>query len=57
MSSIIIIIVIIKEGPHSQIKEEQFFDAIDNTLDNLELEEERVRKSFLIEFIKLINFK
>jgi collagen type IV alpha-3-binding protein len=48
MSSIIIIIVIIKEGPHSQIKEEQFFDAIDNTLDNLELEEERVRNSFLI---------
>lgn len=30
-----------EEGPHSQIKEEQFFDAIDNTLDNLELEEER----------------
>jgi hypothetical protein len=31
-----------EEGPHSTIKEEQFFDAIDSTLDTLELEEERV---------------
>ncbi len=32
-----------EEGPHSNIKEEQFFDAIDSTLDTLEEEEERVR--------------
>jgi len=31
-----------EEGPHSNIKEEQFFDAIDSTLDTLEQEEERV---------------
>lgn len=31
-----------EEGPHSTIKEEQFFDAIDSTLDTLEEEEERV---------------
>jgi collagen type IV alpha-3-binding protein len=30
-----------EEGPHCNIKEEQFFDAIDSTLDTLELEEER----------------
>lgn len=30
-----------EEGPHSNIKEEQFFDAIDSTLDTLEQEEER----------------
>lgn len=31
-----------EEGPHSNIKEEQFFDAIDSTLDTLEQEDERV---------------
>ena len=31
-----------EEGPHSTMKEEQFFDAIDSTLDTLEQEEERV---------------
>jgi collagen type IV alpha-3-binding protein len=30
-----------EEGPHSNIKEDQFFDAIDSTLDTLEQEEER----------------
>ena len=30
-----------EEGPHSNMREEQFFDAIDSTLDTLELEEER----------------
>lgn len=30
-----------EEGPHSNLKEEQFFDAVDSTLDTLELEEER----------------
>ncbi|CAF0947508.1 unnamed protein product [Brachionus calyciflorus] len=30
-----------EEGPHSNIKEEQFFDAVDSTLDTLEEEEER----------------
>lgn len=30
-----------EEGPHSTIKEEQFYDAIDSTLDTLEQEEER----------------
>lgn len=32
-----------EEGPHSNIKEEQFFDAIDSTLDTLEQEDERVQ--------------
>lgn len=31
-----------EEGPHSTLKEEQFFDAVDSTLDTLEQEEERV---------------
>ena len=35
-----------EEGPHSNIKEEQFFDAIDSTLDTLELEEERRVQAF-----------
>jgi len=30
-----------EEGPHSSIKEELFYDAIDNSLENLEMEEER----------------
>lgn len=30
-----------EEGPHSNIKEDQFFDAIDSTLDTLEQEEDR----------------
>ncbi len=30
-----------EEGPHSTIKEDQFYDAIDSTLDTLEQEEER----------------
>jgi hypothetical protein len=33
---------LVVKGPHSNIKEEQFFDAIDSTLDTLEQEEERV---------------
>jgi collagen type IV alpha-3-binding protein len=33
-----------EEGAHSLIKEDEFFDAIDNTLDALEFEEERVLK-------------
>lgn len=37
-----------EEGPHSNIKEEQFFDAIDSTLDTLEQEEERVNIDLLI---------
>lgn len=35
-----------EEGPHSTIKEEQFFDAIDSTLDTLEQEEERRVQAF-----------
>ena len=35
-----------EEGPHSNIKEEQFFDAIDSTLDTLEEEEERRVQAF-----------
>lgn len=35
-----------EEGPHSNIKEEQFFDAIDSTLDTLEQEEERRVQAF-----------
>ena len=47
-----------EEGPHSQIKEEQFFDAIDNTLDNLEIEEERVCFHFnIIIFFFLLILK
>ena len=34
----------LEEGPHSIIKEDQFFDAIDSTLDTLEQEEERVSR-------------
>jgi collagen type IV alpha-3-binding protein len=41
-----------EEGPHSNIKEEQFFDAIDSTLDTLELEEERV---FFFTFFKVVS--
>ncbi len=44
-----------EEGPHSNFLEEQFFDAVDSTLDTLEKEEERVRfwikKSFLLMII------
>lgn len=36
-----------EEGPHSNIKDEQFFDAIDSTLDTLEQEEERVNSTQL----------
>lgn len=31
-----------EEGPHSNMREEQFFDAIDSSLDTLELAEDRV---------------
>ncbi len=31
-----------EEGPHSNMKEEQFFDAIDSSLDTLEQAEDRV---------------
>jgi collagen type IV alpha-3-binding protein len=34
-----------EEGPHSSFKEEQFFDAIDNTLDNFEIEDKRRSES------------
>jgi collagen type IV alpha-3-binding protein len=40
-----------EEGPHSNIKEEQFFDAIDSTLDTLEQEEERVSSNIILTFI------
>jgi collagen type IV alpha-3-binding protein len=30
-----------EEGPHSAMRDEQFFDAIDSTLDNMDLEERR----------------
>lgn len=36
----------LEEGPHSIIKEDQFFDAIDSTLDTLEQEEERRVEAF-----------
>ena len=47
-----------EEGPHSTMKEEQFFDAIDSTLDTLELEEERVRphKFQVLFLVTLIHF-
>ena len=32
----------LQEGPHSVIKEDEFFDAIDASLDKLEKEEENV---------------
>lgn len=45
-----------EEGPHSNIKEEQFFDAIDSTLDTLELEEERVREHSSYNHLKDYHF-
>ena len=35
-----------EEGPHSNMKEDEFYDAIDSTLDTLEKEEERRVKAF-----------
>lgn len=35
-----------EEGPHSNMKEEQFFDAIDNSLDTLELAEDARFQAF-----------
>lgn len=35
-----------EEGPHSNMKEEQFFDAIDSSLDTLELAEDRRVEAF-----------
>lgn len=32
-----------QEGPHCAINEDEFFDAVDATLDKLENEEERVK--------------
>ncbi len=31
-----------EEGPHSRLTEDEFFDAVDATLDKLEKEEEKV---------------
>ena len=31
-----------EEGPHSMLNEDEFFDAVDATLDKLDKEEERV---------------
>lgn len=36
-----------QEGPHCQIKEDEFFDAVDASLDKLEKEEESVRERFV----------
>lgn len=37
------LLLLFQEGPHSVIKEDEFFDAIDASLDKLEKEEEDVR--------------
>ena len=37
-----------QEGPHSVIHEEEFFDAVDATLDKLEKEEEKVSITWVI---------
>lgn len=37
------LLLFFQEGPHSVIKEDEFFDAIDASLDKLEKEEEDVR--------------
>ena len=37
-----------QEGPHCAIKEDEFFDAVDASLDKLEKEEEVVRHTFYL---------
>ena len=40
-------VFIFQEGPHSIINEDEFFDAVDATLDKLEKEEEKVRVGYV----------
>ena len=35
--------ILLQEGPHSCLNEEEFFDAVDASLDKLEKEQEEVR--------------
>lgn len=39
---------ILKEGPHCLIPEDEFYDAVDATLDKLEKEEEKVCRTCAI---------
>ena len=40
---------VLQEGPHCMITEDEFYDAVDATLDKLEKEEEKVRKVEVVE--------
>ena len=41
----------LQEGPHCAIKEDEFFDAVDASLDKLEKEEEVVRMSSVFDYL------
>ena len=42
-----------KEGPHSTLKEEEFFDALDQSLDRIDRESDSYQRSVSVRFFSL----
>jgi hypothetical protein len=48
---------VLKEGPHSSLKEEEFFDALDQSLDRIDRESDKYQRLVSIDCFFLVCIK